>query len=174
VDETRVKRRHSLGLISDTHGFFHPELNEVFAGVDLILHAGDIGRQSVLDALSAIAPVAAVRGNIDGGLLRDLPLQRVVAMGDKRIALIHIAGSPKRPNRDVRRLIEQHRPDVLVVGHSHIAVVQRLGDTLWINPGAAGNQGLHIERTAALLHIEADGKLALDRVLLGPRGGRVS
>ena len=164
----------SIGVVADTHGSLEPDVLDAIGGVDLILHAGDVGRQSVLDALSAIAPVAAVRGNIDGGLLRELPLQRVVTMDGKRIALIHIAGSPKRPNRDVRRLIEDHQPDVLVVGHSHIPVVRRLGKTLWINPGAAGNQGLHTQRTAAILHVEGDGQLALDRVLLGPRGAVVS
>ena len=161
---------HRVGLVADTHGWLDPALAEHFAGVELILHAGDVGTEAVLHDLRVIAPVVAVRGNIDGGALFDLPLETVVEVGGKRLALLHIAGSPHRPTRAAKDIIERERPDVLVTGHSHIPVVGRVPGTLWINPGAAGRQGFHAERTAGLLTIGADGAVQLYRIHLGPRG----
>lgn len=161
---------HRIGLVADTHGWLDPAFTTHFGEVEVILHAGDLGTAAVLDALAAIAPVVAVRGNIDGGALLDLPLETVVEIGGKRIALLHIAGSPRRPTRAARDLLERERPDLLIVGHSHIPVVGRVGGALWINPGAAGHQGFHTERTAAILTIDAGGEIQLYRVHLGPRG----
>lgn len=162
----------SLGLVSDTHGWLDPALLEVFKGVDRILHAGDVGDPSVITALEQVAPVTVVRGNIDGGDLRDLPLSAVVEAGGLRVALLHIAGSPRRPNKAARALLGAEAPDAIVVGHSHAQVVARVQGALWINPGAAGRQGFHKERTALLLHVTADGRFELDRVQLGPRSER--
>ncbi len=161
-----------LGLVSDTHGWLDPRLIEAFAGLDAILHAGDVGREEVLEALRAIAPTVAVRGNIDGGALHDLPLTAHVEVGQRRIALLHIAGNPGRPNREARRLIDQLAPEVLIVGHSHIPVAGRVGDLTWINPGAAGREGFHPERTAAYLEIDSDAPedMRLLQIGLGPRG----
>ena len=161
--------RTTIGLVSDTHGYLDPELVEVFDGVDHIIHAGDIGDPEVLQRLEEVAPTSAVRGNIDGGELRFEPLERVVKIREKRIAVLHIAGSPKRPRKAARELIRRERPDAIIVGHSHIPVVGRVDGTLWINPGAAGRQGFHHQRCAALLHIDGDGQFAMDRVILGPR-----
>lgn len=162
-------QRTSIGLVSDTHGWVHPFLHEAFADCECIVHAGDIGTQDVLDELATIAPVHAVKGNIDGGDLRFLPLERVEEVGGKRIAVLHIAGNPRRPRPAARKLIAREDPDVLVVGHSHVPVVGRYDDTLWINPGAAGIEGHHDLRFAAILHIEDDGELAMDRIHLGSR-----
>jgi hypothetical protein len=137
--------------------------------VECILHAGDVGSQEVLDGLAEIAPVHVVRGNIDGGPLRFLPLEEVVECAGKRIALLHIAGSPRRPKRAARELLAREEPDAIVVGHSHIPVVGRVQGALWINPGAAGRQGFHTECFAGLLHIEPDGEFGLDRIHLGSR-----
>lgn len=163
--------RTTIGLISDTHGWLDQELVDIFADrqVARIVHAGDIGKQAVLDGLAEVAPVTAVRGNIDGGELRFLPLEEVVEVAGRRIAVLHIAGNPKRPRPAARELIERESPDAIIVGHSHIPVVGRVGGALWINPGAAGRVGFHHERFAALLHVEADGEFAMDRILLGPR-----
>ncbi len=160
-----------LGLVSDTHGYLDPDLVETFRdqGVDRIIHAGDIGQPDVLEELEAVAPVTAVRGNIDGGQLRFLPLEEIIEVEGIRVAVLHIAGSPKRPRKAARSLLRREAPDVLVVGHSHIAVVGKVGDTLWINPGAAGRQGFHHQRLAALLDVEECGELSLKRVILGPR-----
>lgn len=159
-----------VGLLSDTHGWLDPALLEHFRDVALIVHAGDIGRPAVLEALQAVAPVAAVRGNVDGGPLRDLPLETVVEVAGRRIAALHIAGSPQRPNATALTLMADRKPDVLVVGHSHIPVAGRMGDTLWINPGAAGREGFHDERTAALLEVPAEGEMRVLRIHLGRRG----
>lgn len=161
----------TLGIISDTHSHVDEGWAEAFAGVDAIFHAGDIGSQDVLDALEAIAPVIAVKGNIDGGDLRFLPEQQIKTFGGKKFAMIHIAGSPKRPNKKVRRLLIHEQPDVLIVGHSHIPVIARVDfGCLWINPGAAGRHGFHPERIALRLHIEpVRGELTMERVNFGPR-----
>lgn len=157
-----------LGLLSDTHGWLDPALLTWFEGVERILHAGDVGNEAVLEALRPIAPTIAVRGNVDGGgWARELPLETVVEVGGVRIALLHIAGNPTRPQRSATDLIARTQPDILLVGHSHIPVVERRGGVLWINPGAAGRQGFHEARTAMLLHLEPS--LAVDLITLGPR-----
>ena len=173
-----IDARVTVGLISDTHGWLDPRVIEIFDeyGVEKILHAGDIGDPGVLSGLEEVAPTIAVRGNIDGGVLRDLPLEAVVEVGGKRLAVLHIAGSPKRPNKVARTFLLRSRPDLLLVGHSHIPVVAKVQGALWVNPGAAGRQGFHKERFAALLHISAAGEVgtaafALDRISLGPRSG---
>lgn len=165
-----VSRKWKVGLVSDTHGWFDPALREVFGGCHHIVHAGDVGDASVIADLEDVAPVTVVRGNIDGGPLRFLPLEAVVDVGGVRIASLHIAGSPTRPRPAALSLLGRERPDVLVVGHSHVALVGRVAGALWVNPGAAGRQGFHTERLAALLHIDPDTKeLSLERVYLGAR-----
>jgi uncharacterized protein len=165
-----VSVTRTVGILSDTHGWLDPVLLEHFSGVDVIVHAGDVGAESVLDQLRALAPVVAVRGNIDGGALADLPDEATVEVAGRRIAVRHIAGSPTRPNQQTLALIEREQPDVLVVGHSHIAVAGRAHGLLWINPGAAGHEGFHAERTAARIEIGVDGELKVYRLHLGRRG----
>ncbi len=162
----------TVGLLSDTHGFVDEALVEIFRGVDHIVHAGDVGEASVIKALERAAPVTAVRGNIDGGELRHLPLEAVVEIGGRRIAALHIAGSPSSPRKEARELLARLRPDALIVGHSHIQVIGRVQGALWINPGAAGRHGAHVERTALLLHVTKAGAFEMDRVHLGPRSAR--
>ncbi len=160
----------SIGLIADTHGWLDPAIHDHFAGVARIVHAGDVGDPEVLRELARIAPVTAVRGNIDWGPLQDLPLTAVIAVAGVRIASLHIAGSPLRPNAAARDLIARTRPDVLLVGHSHLPVAGGVLGTLWINPGAAGHHGFHERRTAALLRVAADGERRLYEIDLGRRG----
>lgn len=161
----------TVGLVSDTHGWLDPELVEVFEDydVDSIVHAGDIGDEAVIDELERLAPVYAVKGNIDGGDLRFLNEEELFEVNGRTIAVLHIAGNPRRPKRRALGLIRREEPDVLVVGHSHIPVVGRVEGALWINPGAAGRHGFHTERFAAMLHVGADGELSMDRIELGRR-----
>jgi len=162
----------TIGLVSDTHGWLDPELVEIFAdyGADVIIHAGDIGDTSVIDELEKVAPVRAVYGNIDGGDLRHFPEAELVEVGGRTIAVLHIAGKPSRPKRRAMELIREHEPDVFVCGHSHIPVVDRVEETLWINPGAAGRHGFHTRRFAAMLHVDDEtGELSMDRIELGSR-----
>ena len=160
-----------IGILSDTHGWLDPALERWFAGTDCLLHGGDVGSVAVLDALNAIAPTIAVRGNVDGGAwAQALPLEYATTLNGRRIAMCHIAGRPGRITTGARAFIARERPDLFLCGHSHLLLVQRVGAMLWLNPGAAGRQGWHQQRTAFLLTIEASGEMALDKIELGPRG----
>lgn len=170
------EERATLGVVSDTHGWLDPELLEIFDeyGVEAVVHAGDVGDPEILDDLGAFGPVHAVRGNIDGGELRRLPEEELVEFGGLRVAIRHIAGNPRRPKRPALELIDRESPDVLVVGHSHIPAVDRVDGTLWINPGAAGREGFHDQRLAAMLHVDAQGDIEMDRIELGARAANPS
>lgn len=141
-----------LGLISDTHGFFEPRLAELFAGVDHILHAGDVGSLSVLDDLRALAPVTAVQGNVDFAEM-GLRLTECVEWGGKKFLLHHIV-NPRHPGDDLRQSLAERRPDVVVFGHSHQAFQQRLGGVLYFNPGYAGKPRFNQPRSVATARLE--------------------
>ena len=148
----------TLGLLSDTHGYFHPALPDYLAEVDLILHAGDIGDPAILDRLEALAPVRAVWGNIDGpDIRRRTPEHQRFECGGLWFWMTHIAGRPGRWQRGMGRALAQQTPDVFICGHSHILRLERveaLGGMLFINPGAAGRQGLHQVKTCVRLVLE--------------------
>jgi putative phosphoesterase len=122
-----------IGLISDTHGFLDPAVLGLFAGVDLILHAGDIGDRAILDELSAVAPVEAVSGNLDGDDFTDLP---GYATGEIRGT--HFALGHKR-KRLVKRLGSTGGDpfDLVVYGHDHAPSASWAEGTLWVDPGSA-------------------------------------
>lgn len=160
-----------IALLSDTHGWLDPSLARWFEGVEMILHAGDVGDEQILTELGHLAPTLAVRGNVDPAAA-SLPLDRIVEVGGVRIAMLHIAGTPKYPRPEALTLIRRERPDMLLVGHSHIPHIQRHQEVLWINPGAAGRHGFHQMRTAALLHLGE--KRRIDLITLGPRSRRPS
>ncbi|MEX0601156.1 MAG: metallophosphoesterase family protein [Rhodothermales bacterium] len=146
-----------LGILSDTHGYFHPSLPEFLADVDLILHAGDVGGVEVLDRLEALAPVQLVYGNVDGReiRLRGQELLRTEVDG-LRLWMTHIGGTPGRWNRSVAEALRADPPDIFVCGHSHILRVERvtdMGNMLYINPGAAGRQGFHQVKTCLRLDV---------------------
>lgn len=147
-----------IGVVSDTHGYFHPALADVFAEVDLILHAGDLGDLSVLDALEAVAPTKAVWGNVDGWDIRQrVPEHQRLTLEGLNIWMKHIAGRPGRWQDDMGWRLKQDTPDIFICGHSHILRVERvkaLDKMLFINPGAAGKQGLHQEKTCLRLHLD--------------------
>ncbi len=147
-----------LGIISDTHGFFHPALPESFAGVDLILHAGDVGQVSVMEELEDIAPVRAVFGNVDGPPIRGrFPETDRFELEGVRFIMHHIGGHPSRWGLGVGAMLRAECPDVFVCGHSHILRIERvpaLDRMLFLNPGAAGRQGLHQVKTCVRLVVE--------------------
>ena len=151
-----------LGLVSDTHGFVHPRLAEAFADCDAILHAGDVGvgdsGRAVLDALRAVAPTTAVYGNIDDAAMRRrLPEWVDVTLGGVRVRMTHIAGRPGRWATGLKARLALDPPDVFVCGHSHRLQIERvpgLGGMLFVNPGAAGQQGFHAEKTCVRLAVE--------------------
>jgi uncharacterized protein len=148
-----------LGVVSDTHGYFHPELKEAFAGVDIILHAGDIGTPDVLDSLEAIAPVRAVYGNVDGQSIRyRAPENQRFELEGLKFWMTHIGGHPGRWAPRIGPELKHYRPDVFICGHSHILRLERvasLNRMLYLNPGAAGRQGFHVVKTCVRITVEA-------------------
>lgn len=151
----------TLGILSDTHGYFHPDLLDEMKGCDHILHAGDIGDLSIIDALEAVAPVTSVYGNVDDWDIRHRSAehQRLTVDG-VNLWMTHIAGRPGAWQRQMGRKLAADTPDVFVCGHSHILRIERvedLGDMLFLNPGAAGRQGFHQQKTCVRLVLD-DGR----------------
>jgi putative phosphoesterase len=141
-----------IGLISDTHNYLDRRVLDVFDGVEHILHAGDVGQQMLLAELASIAPVTAVSGNTDAGLpLRETEL---IILEGKKFLIHHIVtpgvGSPRIDER-----MRRETPDVVMFGHTHKPFAEKLGDTLFINPGSAGRKRFELPRTVALLEIVA-------------------
>jgi putative phosphoesterase len=139
---------HRIGLISDTHGLVRPDVHAALAGVELILHAGDVGGDGVLDELALIAPVMAVYGNTDPV---DHPrlssqIRRTVGETSIHVSHGHEVGSPTP-----QRLLARYAEHVLVYGHTHRPLVTRAEGRLVINPGAAGPRRFDIEPTVAIL-----------------------
>ena len=140
-----------IGLLSDTHGLLRPDVATVFAGVDLILHAGDVGSRDVLAELACIARVEAVRGNVDPMELM-LPATAVEKIDGLEIFVTH---GNEVGNPTPEKLAARYRGDVIVFGHTHRALVRRLGRTLVVNPGAAGPRRFDLKPSVGLLTIEA-------------------
>lgn len=141
-----------IGLISDTHNYFDPQLIEYFSICDEIWHAGDFGTIKIADELKSIAPLRGVYGNIDGQDIRkEFPKDLRFECGGVHFFMTHIGGNPGRYAIPVRGEIEKKPPDVFICGHSHILKIARdhsLGNNmLFINPGAAGRHGFQLQRT---------------------------
>ncbi len=125
----------TIGLISDTHGLLRPDIHQAFAGVELILHAGDVGGDEILDELALIAPVSAVYGNTDAS---DDPrlspaIERVIGGLRVHVSHGHELGSPTP-----EKLLAAYSADVIVYGHTHRQLITRADGRLVVNPGAAG------------------------------------
>jgi len=136
---------HLVGVISDTHGHLRGEGLQVFANVDLIIHAGDIGRPEILEALDGIAPVYAVRGNMDAGSwARRLPETQVVEVGDALLYVIHDAHALDLDP-------EAAGFSAVISGHTHRPLIDRQGSILFLNPGTAGP--FRSPATVALLRV---------------------
>lgn len=144
-----------VGIVSDTHGVLPDSAAQVLAGVDRIIHAGDVGARRVLDALEAIAPVTAVRGNMDTGDLEwQLQDTAVVRVADVRILVTHKA-------RDVIARGVPESTAVVVSGHTHRPGVERIGGTLFVNPGSAGGHNRDGPgATAAILDLSGESPFA--------------
>lgn len=142
--------RYHVGVVSDTHGLLRPELVEAFEGVDLIVHAGDVGNEAVLEGLEAIAPVVAVRGNMDRdrwtGRLR---YTEAVEVGDTLLYVVH-----DEADLDLNPVVAGIR--VVVSGHTHYPSRVERGGVLYINPGSAGPRRGALPASAALLEIDGD------------------
>jgi uncharacterized protein len=143
-----------VGLISDTHGLLRPQVFDAFAGVEAILHAGDVGGGEILVELEALAPVTAVVGNTDGaGLAARLPDVARLTLGGVTVVVEH---GHRWPEATARAAAAAHPgADLVVFGHSHRAEVERVGGTLAVNPGAAGHRRFRSEPSVAIAEIVA-------------------
>jgi uncharacterized protein len=141
-----------VGVISDTHGYLDPQAIPALRGVERILHAGDIGKDTIVDELAAIAPVTAVYGNVDAGtpLARRYPSSLQLVLDGVRIYMTHIGGRPAA----LARALPTPRPDVYIFGHSHVALLETIDGVLFLNPGAAGRPRFGGGLSVALLEIE--------------------
>lgn len=139
-----------IGIISDTHGLLRPEAERGLTGVDHIIHAGDIGRPEIVDALRRIAPVTAIRGNVDSGeWARDYPDTNRVRLAGKSMYVLHDLKTLKAdPGAGI---------DVIVSGHSHVPKIDRVGGVLYLNPGSAGPRRFKLPITLATLEVTRAG-----------------
>jgi uncharacterized protein len=153
---------HVVGLISDTHGLLRAGVHEAFIGVDLILHAGDVGGDDILDELSLIAPVAAVYGNTDPAGNPRLETRIVREIGG---LTIHVQHGHESGRLTADALLERFAADILVYGHTHKQSVTRREGRLVINPGAAGPRRFHLMPSVARLTIR-DGQAEVEIVSL--------
>jgi putative phosphoesterase len=140
-----------IGLISDTHSLVRPEVFDALHGVELILHAGDVGGRTVLDSLRVIAPVRAVHGNTD--LADDPALEPSIEMEVAGFSL-HVSHGHEIGGPTPGRLLARYAADIIVYGHTHKPVVERAGRRLVINPGAAGPRRFNLQPSVARLRIE--------------------
>ena len=143
-----------VGVISDTHDYLDPQVAEYFAGVNHIFHAGDIGLPWLLLQLQLIAPVTAVLGNNDNA--PDLKEMEIVSLANRKFLVLH-AVDPKCPSERLKRRIIQENPDVVIFGHTHKHHCQRIGQTLFFNPGYAGKPRFNAKRSVAILNCDNDG-----------------
>ena len=125
-----------IGIISDTHGHVPKAVHDAFNGVDHILHAGDVGPMDVITELETIAPVSAVRGNMDYAV--QLPQTHVQTFDSKKFLVHHIVGLPF-PSKLVRIAITDEQPDLVVFGHTHMPCNEQHNGVLFLNPGSASN-----------------------------------
>jgi putative phosphoesterase len=137
-----------VGVISDTHGLLRPEAVAALAGSDLIVHAGDVGSPDILDSLATLAPVRAVRGNVDHGPWSlSLPLTEVVEVESCTLHVLHILDELD---------LDPGAADfgVVISGHSHRPLVERRRGVLYLNPGSAGPRRFDLPVTVALLTVD--------------------
>jgi len=140
-----------IGVLSDTHGYYDPMLDDLFTGAAGIVHAGDVGDYGVLERLRGLAPLTVVAGNTDRPFSAlDLPWEVEVEIAGLRVIVCHIGAS----------LMGRHDPvregfDLVISGHSHKAAVEWREETLFLNPGAAGRPRFGQPRTAALVGVKA-------------------
>jgi len=142
-----------VGLISDTHGLLRLEVVAALAGVDHIIHAGDVGKLEIMDELRAIAPVTAVRGNVDTDEWAErLPISIAVSIEGFNIFILHALDmlnvNPKAANIAV-----------VVSGHTHRAIVETYDDVLYVNPGSAGPRRFSLPVSIGFLRLSRNAPL---------------
>jgi hypothetical protein len=137
-----------IGVISDTHGLLRPEAVAALHGVEHILHAGDVGNIAILDALREIAPVTAIRGNVDiSGACAELPATDVVELGGRLFYLVHSVH-----DLDINPVAAGVA--MVVSGHSHKASVEVRDGVIYFNPGSAGPRRFSLPVTVGFVTVE--------------------
>lgn len=160
-----------IGIIADTHGLFDPEIMRHFHGVSHIIHAGDIGKRSVIERLEAIAPVTAVSGNVDGYEESDFPTEALITLNGFRIAIRHVVFEAGKLTKEGRAFLDRTKPNICIFGHTHQPKNERLGDILLFNPGSAGPKRFKLPRGLGFLTISG-GKVSAYHVTLADRAGK--
>jgi putative phosphoesterase len=139
-----------LGVISDTHGLLRPQAIDALAGVEHILHAGDVGNPDILDRLRQLAPVTAIRGNVDiHGPCAELPQTEAVELAGHFLYMVHAL-------EDLDLNPRAAGISVVIYGHSHKPSALRRDGVLYLNPGSAGPRRFSLPVTLSLLRLEAD------------------
>ena len=131
-----MSRLTRIGVISDTHGVLHPAVADVFANVDQIVHAGDIGGAHILEALRLLAPVTSVEGNNDGDATGETIVR--ITLGSLRLLVTHILPRPHKPAARVTASLRDEPADVVVFGHSHLPHNEIIDGIRYFNPASAG------------------------------------
>ncbi|WP_107631744.1 metallophosphoesterase family protein [Agathobaculum massiliense] len=145
-----------IAILSDTHGLLRPQVVEYLKTVDVILHGGDINKQSIVDELRQYAPLYVVRGNNDQDWAEAIPHDLTVMLGGVTFFMVH---NKKEVPKDLSGV------DVVVFGHSHKYVQQEQDDVLWLNPGSCGPRRFHQEITMMLAEV-ADGRITVDKITI--------
>lgn len=163
-----------IGLLSDTHGFLDSRIFDYFKGCDEIWHAGDIGDLALAVELERFKPMRGVYGNIDDRSIQSrFPEDCRFTIEGMDVWITHIGGTPPRYNPRIRKLLTERAPDIFICGHSHILRIQRdanFNNMLFINPGAAGNQGFHKTKTIVRFEVLAKKIENMEVIELGKRG----
>ena len=140
-----------VGVISDTHGLLRPEAEQRLAGVAHIVHAGDIGRPDIIASLGRIAPVIAIRGNVDiGSWAEYYPVTKLIRLGGRSIYVLHNL-------HDMRLNPAAYGIDVVISGHSHRPRIDTIDGVLYLNPGSAGPRRFRLPITLAVLELTKGG-----------------
>jgi hypothetical protein len=160
--------RALVGVISDTHGKLDKQVFELFEGVSHIIHAGDIGDEELIWQLERVAPVIAVRGNIDAHTMC-FPTERLAVIHGRTFFVRHQFATVEKLSAAQQRLIEQRMPDAVIFGHSHQAYSGLWRGTLLFNPGSAGPKRFNLPRSVGLLEFHED-RIASRIVMLESRG----
>jgi putative phosphoesterase len=153
-----------IGVVSDTHGLLRPEAARALEGVERILHLGDVGKAFVLKELAKIAPVTAVRGNVDReGPMSKLPETEVVLIAERYVYMLH----------DLHKLHLDPAAGkfaAVLSGHTHVPNFYRRNGVLYLNPGSCGPRRFRLPVTVGLLTVDADGKFEAEIVDLKCEG----
>ena len=148
-----------IGLISDTHGFLDSRFASHLQKCDEIWHAGDIGNLEITEKLKEIAPLKAVFGNIDNHIIRSATKEFInFKCEEVNVLITHIGGYPGKYAKGIKEKIQKLRPKLFICGHSHILKVffDKRFNLLHMNPGAAGNYGIHKVKTILKFKIDKE------------------